>query len=166
MADKKHAVIRLDRMSGTIDGSKIKSAKFYKGSEVAEIDNGNVVSITNELVDREVFKVKAPTATDTRENVGIVASVEIIYDTAVYHYDLSEFVNKANSVIRVYQPEAGDIFSVTAEALTGVPAKGKYVKIAEGATTLAVSDSAEGAFGAIIDVETADKKKFYVISVK
>ena len=73
----RHAIVRTDNLSGTTDGSKLISAKFYSGSDPAAIDNGNVVSISDELINRETYKVTAPTAADTRATIGLVASAEI-----------------------------------------------------------------------------------------
>ena len=166
-----HGVVRLDRVSGTIDGSKLKSAKYFVSTTATAIDNGNFVHIENELVangtvtQREVFKVTTPVTADTRATVGLVASVEIDPTSQLKHTNLSEFENKAGSVIRVYSLEPEDIFSVTADALTGSPSKGKYVAISNGATKLAATATASGALGIIIDVEVAGKTTFYVIKV-
>ena len=167
-----HGVVRLDRVSGTFDGSKLKSAKFFSGASTAAIDNGNFVHINDELVanatitQREVFKVVAPTSSDTRATVGLVASVEIDPTACVKHIDLGDFTNAAGSVIRVYSLEPEDIFSVTADALSGTPAKGSYVHIANGATKLAANTTAADALGIILDVDVVGTKTYYVIKVK
>ena len=161
----KHAIVRTDNLSGTTDGSKLISAVFYNRDNTAAIDNGNVVSITDTLINRETYKVVVPSATDTRATVGLVASVEIIYDQQRTH-GLEEFENEAGAEIRVYALEANDEFSVTKEALNGTPAAGKYVKLAEGSTKLEVADAATGAIGVIIGVETVDADTYYVIKVK
>ena len=166
MANTKHAVVRTDRLSGTIDGSKLISAKFYNNSDPAEIENGNIVAITNTLIDREVFKVTAPTAADTIKTIGLVASVEIINDYPLSRYPLTEFTNVANKPIRVYRLETGDVFSVTAEALNGEASKGKFVEINASSTKLKVAASGTNAIGEIVDVETVKGLKYFVIVVK
>lgn len=171
-----YGVVRLDRVSGTFDGSKLKSAKYFSGASTAAIDNGNFVHINDELVanniggtnvtQREVFKVVTPTSSDTRATVGLVASVEIDPTYPLKHMDLANFTNAAGSVIRVYSLEPEDIFSVTGDALSGSPAKGAYVHIANGATKLAANSTATDAFGVILDVDVVGSKTYYVIKVK
>lgn len=161
----KHAIVRTDNLSGTIDGSKLISAKFYSGSDPAAIDNGNVVSISDELINRETYKVTAPTAADTRVTIGLVASVEIMYDEQ-RHHNLEDFTNEADSLIRVYALETGDEFSVTKEALDGTVAKDKYVKLTAGSTKLTATDTATGAIGKIVAVEIVNPDTYYVIKVK
>ena len=46
----KHAVVRLDRLSGTIDGSKLASVRIFDGTDPIEVDNGNFVHITYSLL--------------------------------------------------------------------------------------------------------------------
>ena len=163
----RYAIVRLDNLTGTTDGAKIVSAKFYDSNNAAAaIDNGNVVAISDTLLSREVYKVGAPTANDTRDTIGLVASVEIVKDAPTNHYDLADFTNKAGEVIRVYALEKGDEFSVTAKAISGSPAKNKYVKLTAGSTLWTVADTATNAIGVIVDVETVDKDVYYVIKVK
>ena len=166
MADTKYAVVRLDRMTGTYDGSKLLSAKYYEGNKAADIQNGSVVHITDEILDREVFKVTAPTTSDTKATVGLVASVELIKDSCCLVTAIDEFINKANGEPqRVYRLETGDIFSVTAEVINGKPAKGGYVKLG---TTVKweATNTSDGAIGSIIDTEVVGGKAYYVIVVK
>lgn len=166
----KYAVVRLDRMSGTDDGSKILSGRFYKGTSgtlgPAEIENGNVVHLTGELLDREVFKVLTPTSDDKKETIGLVASVEMDKDSCCVITGLNDFINKADGEPqRIYRLETGDIFSVTAEAIEGTPKKNNWLKL--GSTTKWVAASAStDAIATIIDVETVGGRTFYVAVVK
>lgn len=170
----KYAIVRLDNLTGTTDGAKIVSAKFYNANNAeAAIENGNVVAISDTLVainetlsHREIYKVGAPAASDTRDTIGLVASVEMIKDVPTNRYDLADFINKAGDVIRVFTFEKGDEFSVTAKAISGTPSKGKYVKLTAGSTLWTVADVATNAIGVIVDVETVDKDVYYVIKVK
>lgn len=161
----KHAIVRTDNLSGTTDGSKLISAVFYNEDNTAAIDNGNVVSITDTLINRETYKVVAPSATDTRATIGLVASVEVIYDQQRTH-GLEDFENEAGAKIRVYALEAGDEFSVTKEALSGTPAANKYVKLTADSTKLTVADASTDAIGVIVGVEVVDADTYYVIKVK
>lgn len=170
MAVDKYAVVRLDRVTGTTDGSKLLSGRFYDGNDPADIENGNIVHITTTLLDREVFKTTVPTASDTIKTIGLVASVEIVRDNLLPIDALGDFINKADGEAqRVYLLESGDIFSVTAKAISGLPVggsgKGGIVKI--GASTKWVyAASGNDAVGDIIDVETIGTKKYYVIRIR
>lgn len=166
-----YAVVRLDRVTGTTDGAKLLSARYYVSTTATDIQNGNVVHITNELLDREVFKTTAPTANDTIKTVGLVASVELIKDGCALVDDLTDFINKADGEPqRVYLLETGDIFSVTAPAINNLPAtvtnaKGNYVKL--GTTTKwEYTTTAGDGVGTIIDVEVVGSKTYFVIRIK
>jgi len=170
MAENKHAVVRLDVMSGTKNGARIKSAKFYAEDAVAAIDNAQLV-ILGEKLGREIYKATAPTAESVRGDIYLVASVELMYDESRYHY-LSEFTNEADRAIRVYDLVPGsDCFSATAEAFEGTPEEGKYVGFAADSTKLQIQDAAdEKTIGKIVAKETAGFGKglytYYVIDVK
>ena len=158
MANTKYAVVRLDKLSGTTDGSKLLSGRYYEGSNAADIQNGSVVHITDELLDREVFKVTKPTADDTKATIGLVASVEMVKDSCCLVSDLTEFVNKADGEPqRIYRLETGDIFSVTAEAIDGTAVKGKWVEIGTTGKWKAAT-AATNAIGTVLDVETVGSK--------
>lgn len=166
-----YAVVRLDRVTGTTDGAKLLSARYYVSTAATDIQNGNVVHITNELLDREVFKTTAPTANDTIDTVGLVASVELIKDGSVLVDDLTGFINKADGEPqRVYLLETGDIFSVTAPAINNLPAtvanaKGNYVKLGTTTKWEYTTVAADGV-GTIIDVEVVGTKTYFVIRIK
>lgn len=122
-----YKIIRKDNMAATANGSLIKSAKFYNGSDkTAPVENGTIVSIGTLLNgEREIHKVKAATTTDTY--VGIVCTPEVLYDqTGVGDSDLSNFRNEADEVITVDVLTVGDIFSVANE---GEGADKKYANV-------------------------------------
>ena len=172
MANVKYGVVRLDRVTGTGDASKLLSARYYAGATPAptDIQNGSVVHITTELLDREVFKTVAPTATDTLNVIGLVASVEIIKDSPFKVDQLSDFINKADGEPqRVYLLESGDIFSITAEVINNLPVsgstKGKYLKL--GTTTKwEYAATSSDTIADIIDEEAVGGTKFYVIRIR
>ena len=160
-----YAIVRLDRLSGTVDGSKLASVKIFNGTTPIEVDNGNFVHITTDMVDREVFKATKMVTGDDKTTIGLVASVEIDPTIKAKYYDLSDFTNKAGTVARVYRLESNDIFSVTGEAFASTPSDGKYISVANNATKMTVGDSATGAFAECIAVETVGSKTFYVFKV-
>lgn len=160
----KYACVRTDNMSGTIDGSKLVSAKFYNGSdEVAAIQNGNVVKIGALIAgEREVRKATAPAANTPISEVALVASVEQVKDKN--YFALSEFINEAGSIIRGYRFVSGNAFSVTKEALNGSAfAVGDIVELMEGTKFNVVKSATEGAtkVGTIIAIED----EYYVVEV-
>lgn len=150
----KHAVIRTDNLAGTNNPAFIRSVKYYDGSAYAEIDNAQVV-VCDSKIDREVYKATAPTAQSKRNDLYVIAGVELFYDQTKPHY-LTEWVNPADQAVRAYQLVPGGTFSATTEAFDGSPDVGKYVGYTASSTKLKVQDSAADAttFGKIVYKET------------
>lgn len=159
-----NAVVRLDNMAGTTVGTLLRSVKFYADGAEKEIQNGAVVKL-EALIDREVYKAVAPAANTPINEVVLVASPEVMYDER--KRNLEDFINEAGDVARGYMFHTGDVFSVTAEALTAAPAIGWAVELAEGTKMAAVETATEGAtqIGKVIAVEVVSGKTFYVICV-
>ena len=103
MANNKHAVVRIDKLGGTLDGAQLESVIFYKESDAAEIDNAQLV-VLGEKLGREVYKATAPTATSTVADLYLTAGVELFYDQTVAHY-LPEWVNEQFNVTFVISGE-------------------------------------------------------------
>lgn len=160
-----HAVVRLDRLSGTIDGSKLASVRIYDGTDPIEVDNGNFVHITSDLIDREVFKATKMVSGDDKTTIGLVASVEVDTTLNIKYPTLEDFTNKAGTVARVYRLETNDVFSVTADALDTVPVDGNYISVEEDETKMSVGNTASGAFAECIAVETVGRRTYYVFKV-
>lgn len=139
-----YAIVRTDRMSGTKQGADLVSFKYQASNVDAPIENGNVVLITDELVDgdRETFIAKAPAADSPLNKLVLVASSEVLYDER--KKNLNEFRNEAGDIARGYHLMGGsnNVFSVTKEALDGkAPAVGNVVE-AKAGTKLNVTASA------------------------
>ena len=100
-----YGVVRLDNMSGTTDGTLLRSVRFYDNDKEAAIENGRVVLI-GDLLDgqREVRKATAPTATSPLTHIGLVAAPELMYDER--KRNLTEFINEAGENVRVYIPHS------------------------------------------------------------
>lgn len=160
----KHAVVRTDLMDGTDVRGQLVSVKYMgaDGATPTEIDNGNVLKVES-LIDgeREVYAGVTPAADTAITDIVLVASVEVMYDERKKNLD--EYVNEANKICRGYRLHHGNIFSVTAEALTGTPAKDAVVTLDAG-TKLAVGGSGT-AVGKIIDVEIAGRYTYYAIKI-
>ena len=55
--------VRLDNMSGTTDGTLLRSVRFNNGSADADIDNGMIVKLDSLLPnERELWKALTPEA--------------------------------------------------------------------------------------------------------
>lgn len=163
-----YGVVRLDNMSGTTDGTLLRSVRFYDNDKEAAIENGRVVLI-GDLLDgqREVRKATAPAATSTLAHVGLVAAPELMYDER--KRNLTEFINEAGENVRVYIPHVRDIFSVTAEALDAAAAiaKGNLVELQAGTKLKVVATATDKStqVGKIVDIETVGSLTYYVIEV-
>lgn len=163
-----YGVVRLDNMSGTTDGTLLRSVRFYDGDKEAAIENGRVVLI-GDLLDgqREVRKATAPAATSPLNHIGLVAAPELMYDER--KRNLTEFINEAGENIRVYIPHVRDIFSVTAEALDAAAAiaKGNLVELQAGTKLKVVATATDKStqVGKIVDIETVGSLTYYVIEV-
>ena len=158
MANNKHAVVRIDKLGGTLDGAQLESAIFYKESDAAEIDNAQLV-VLGEKLGREVYKATAPTATSTVADLYLTAGVELFYDQTVAHY-LPEWVNEAGKPVRVYALNVSKGgFSATAEAFAADDTKIQIQEAADDKT-----------FGCIDFVETVGfgdgRYTYYMITLK
>lgn len=163
-----YGVVRLDNMSGTTDGTLLRSVRFYDNDKEAAIKNGRVVLI-GDLLDgqREVRKATAPAATSPLNHIGLVAAPELMYDER--KRNLTEFINEAGENVRVYIPHVRDIFSVTAEALDAAAAiaKGNLVELQAGTKLKVVATATDKStqVGKIVDIETVGSLTYYVIEV-
>lgn len=152
MAIEKHAVVRLDNVSGTKDGSLLKSVKVYKSDAAVAIDNAQLV-VLGEREGREVYKATAPTAESKPKDLVLIASEELFHDETRTHY-LTEWVNEAGIACRGYVLHNGDDFSATKEAFDDKPEKGKFVGFTADSTKIAVQAAADDkTFGKIESVE-------------
>lgn len=163
-----YGVVRLDNMSGTTDGTLLRSVRFYDNDKEAAIENGRVVLIGN-LLDgqREVRKATAPAATSPLNHIGLVATPELMHDER--KRNLTDFINEAGENARVYIPHVGGIFAVTAEALDAAAAiaKGNLVELQDGTKLKVVATATDKStqVGEIIDIETVGSLTYYVIEV-
>lgn len=154
----KNAVIRLDNIMATHDGSLLKSVRISE-----ELQNGSVVEIGG-LVEgeREIHETAVPKVDS--KYFGILCTPELMYDEKKA---IDEFVNVTEKPARAFIPHLGDIFSLTAEGFNTVPKVGQFVELAA-SNTLAVADAAtDGStqVGKIIEIDVVGRYTFYVIEV-
>ena len=149
MADKVYAVITREAMASEYDGTKRKSAKFYNSSTPAEIENGMVVKIAGTIPgEREVLKVVAPEGNEDVADLWIVTTPEVVADER--KKNLSDFVNEAGQIITIDKLMPNDIFSLTAEGLTGTASAGHNVGLASAGGVKLVVDAANSGMGTVI----------------
>lgn len=166
-----YAIVRTDLMTGTDDRAHLVSFKYKKSDALAEIENGSIV-VLKELYkedgvveDREVWEAGDMTVETAVHDMVLVASVETDDDDA--NFDLAEYINVAGHICRGYYLHSGNVYSVTAEALTGTPKVGSIVEAAAGHKA-AVVDSATAStttIGKIIAEEVVGNDTYYVIRV-
>lgn len=124
-----YAIVRTDLMSGTKQPADLVSIKYQVSNVDKEIENGNVALVgvlgTGE---REVYLASTPAADSALEDVVLVATPELNYDERLKN--LNQFRNEAGEIARGYRLRSGNVFSVTAEALTATsPAVGNIVEL-------------------------------------
>ena len=164
-----HGVIRTDKMLGTDVGTHLVSFKYQPDSTDTAIDNGNVVLVGNLISgEREIHTAGTPAKNSPLKSIAVVASVEVMYDERKKNLD--DFYNEAGKTCRGYYLHTGDIFSVTADALsaiTGSPAAGWTVELVDGAkmSLAATLTSGSTKVGTLLGVEKAGRYTYYVIQV-
>lgn len=166
MPNTKHAVIRTDLMTGTDVAADLRSVRYMAdGATPTDIDNGCIVKLEGLMEgEREIYKGVTPAADSAKKDLVVIATPEMMYDER--KKGLVNFYNEAGRACRAYILHENDIFSVTAEALTGTPVVGSIIEAAADVKMSAV-DVATGAtkIGEVIAVETAGALTYYVIRV-
>lgn len=130
MAREIHAVVRLDNVTGMIDGARVHSGRFVTVSGDQKIptaiDNGFPVEIgALEDGEREIRECVAATADTT--DWGIVTTPEVDEASTQKYSDLQDWHNKAGDAIRIHVLKDHNIFSISQEALDGTPTKGQKI---------------------------------------
>lgn len=174
-----HAVVRTDNMFGTDVRAGLVSIKYIvttgSGTDQdpyvhtpTEIENGNVLKV-GPLMDgeREIFEGSAPAANTELKDVVLVATPELMYDERKHNLD--DFINEAGKPCRGYRLHKGDIFSVTAEALTAAAdiEVGNIVELQAGTKLKVVSSPTNNStqVGKVIHIETVGRYTYYAILV-
>lgn len=164
-----YSIVNVSNLPGIKDGSMLKSFKYIKNGNGAEIENGHVVKLDGILAktDREIFKGVDVAAEDDLADVVLVAGVELDYKAENRTTDA--FINKANAPVRGYHFHKGGTFEVSADALdaTGEITVGTAIVLAAG-TKMAAVASASGAtqVGEVIEVYTSAGKQMVTVLCK
>lgn len=163
-----YAVVRTDKMWGTDNRVGIVSVQYNGASSTkTAIENGNVVVLSGLLAnEREIYKGITPAVNSAIQDIVLIATPEVMYDER--KKSLDEFRNEAGDIARGYRLHSGDIFSVTADALTGSDmAVGNVVELQAATKLKVVSSATSGStlIGSIIAIETVGPYKYYTIEV-
>jgi predicted transcriptional regulator of viral defense system len=148
-----YSVVTRERMTSESVSAARLSEKYLPSGTATAIENGNVVVIGSLVSgEREVYTATTPTATTSLSAIGLVTTPEVIADERKKNLD--EFRNEAGDIITVDKLFSGDVFSVTADGLTGTKAVGDIVELQAGtklntATTLTASSTK---VGTLIDI--------------
>lgn len=146
-----YAVINTDLMSATKDASKHVSFKIVSTA----VENGNVLRIGS-LADgeRQVYQYSTPAVNTALTSIAILVTPELVADER--KKALSDFRNEVGDIALGFMLEKGDVFTVTAEALTGSSiAVGNIVELQAGTKLKVVSSLTSGStkVGSVIAIE-------------
>lgn len=112
--NKKMSIVWRDKVLSSYNGN-IESVLIHNagGTEEVSVPNGVFVTLDGLAgIGREVKK--AVLAEDAKEDVLLVASPEVMYETGA---DIGEFINEAGEVARAFRLADGDVISLTADLL-------------------------------------------------
>ena len=170
-----YGVVRTDNMYGTDVRAGLVSIQYLGtgGDTPTAIENGCVLKVDAlKEGEREVYVGKDVAANEKLTDVVLVASPEVMYDE--HKHNLDDFINEAGKNCRGYRLHTGDIFSVTADALTFDSSEetdgkvGSVVELAAGTKMKVKTGSAteeSTTVGKIIAVDVVGRYKYYVIKV-
>lgn len=164
------AVVRLDVMHGNDNNNSVKSVLYRTtpgtANTAAAIENGNLVLVTDTLLDdeREILIATKPAADSDLSKIAVVCTPEVMYDETK---KINEFENEAGAVSRAELLHAGDVFSATVEAFDTTPAVGKVVELQAGTKMKVVTSLTSGStkVGTIIAIDVVGAYTFYVVKV-
>lgn len=164
-----YAIVRTDLMSGTRNPADIVNVKYSPSGTDAAIENGHVVLLgALDTSERDVFVGATPARDSALSKCVLIATPEVMADERMKN--LNEFINPAGAISRGYYMRSGNVFSVTADALTnstgGTIAVGDFVEL-QAATEFKVVKSTEGVTSGSTEVGKiiAIEGDYYVIRV-
>lgn len=150
-----YAIVRTDLMSGTKQPADLVSVKYQVSTVDTAIENGNVALVGALATgEREVYLATTPAADSALNDIVLIATPELNYDERLKN--LNQFRNEAGEIARGYRLRSGNIFSVTAEALTATtPAVGNIVELQADTKLKVVSSLTSGStkVGTVIAIE-------------
>ena len=159
-----HQVVRIDNMSGTTDGSQLRSLRYYNADAPAAIDNGMLVKLVAlEEGEREVYKAVAPAAGDKLNALCLVATPEVMADPR--KRNLTDFYNEAGAIARGYMLHPG-FFSCTEGCFDKTPKVGDAIEVMSGTTFKVTTGAASGTqVGVCRAIEQESGYTYYVVEI-
>ena len=162
---KKHIIAESTNLSATNYAKRIFNVKAAD-----DIDNGKLVNLDDmKWVENEYFTMVEPTATS---RVGLILSVADGTDETPFAATLeSNFYNGKDEIMRVYDLQEGDKFTISDYGVTpatsgGTVAVGSYVK-ADGYDIVESTTKPTGAFyGEIVEKINRTNGTFFKILVR
>src|SRR5699024_8824533 len=110
--NKKMSIVWRDKVLSSYNGN-IESVLIHDAEGEVSVPNGVFVTLDGLAgIGREVKK--AVLAEDATEDVLLVASPEVMYETGA---DIGEFINEAGEVARAFRLADGDVISLTVDLL-------------------------------------------------
>ena len=147
-----YCVVTREKMQSEWVGKDRISLKYRPSGVETSIENGNLV-LVGSLIDgeREIYDSGTPAANSPLKSIALITTPEVMADER--KKNLSDFINEAGDEITGDKLYSGDIFSLTVEGFTGVPAKGKIVELQAGTKLKVVDTLTSGStqVGKIID---------------
>lgn len=120
--------VRLDKVQATYNGN------IEVVITNVDLKNGSVITIGG-LVDGHREAVVGATPTDvTIDEILLVASPEIVYDSR--KHNIHDFINVKNEKLRSYHHTIGDIVTVTDDMVEGTSVKNQYLIPVNGSSKL------------------------------
>lgn len=117
MAKQIRSIVRLD------DVKSVYTGKNFSVRLPQEVENGHVIKLGDiEANNRDVHAGVAPVAED---KVVLIAEVPIVYDSNTLQEKY--FYMEKDDVVRAYELQENDIFSVTKEGIEGDAVVGEYL---------------------------------------
>lgn len=163
-----HTIVNTDLLSATDDRSRMRSFRYgtwdatKKELTGKDVDNGSVLLLNNEMLDRDLWVAVDPAADSPLDDLVLVTTPEIMYDER--QKNLNEFYNEAGTNCTGMILKAGDVFSETAEGFDGTPTLGAKVTVQAGPTFKIGGTGTQ--VGIITDIWVHNKDTYYAVLVK
>lgn len=146
-----YAVINTDSMSATKDASKHVCFKIVNTA----LENGSVVKIGSLVTgERQLYTYSTPQASTPLTSIAILVTPELVADER--KKALSDFRNEVGDKALGFMLEKGDVFTITAEGLTGTSiAVGNVVELQANTKLKVVATATSGStkVGSVIAIE-------------
>ena len=162
-----YAVVNTDLMSATDDRSRMRSFRYgtwdatKKELTGKEVQNGSIVALNKEMLDRDLWVAVDPTASTPIEELVLVTTPELLYDERLK--SLHDFTNEADVNATGMLMKTGDVFSVTVEGFDTTPKLGDKIT-AQAGTMLKVGGTGTQ-IGTVVDIRVHNRELYYAVLV-